>query len=212
MADQLVIFLHGVGARGADLAGLGPLWQARLPGTVFAAPDAPFAFDQGGSGYQWFSLRGITAANRGERIVAARPAFDALIAGIIAANGFEGRLDRVALVGFSQGAIMALDALASGRWPVGAVLAYSGRLATPGPLTPATGTPALLIHGDADQAVPCAESISAEERLCAAGVRAELVVEPGHPHGISPQGALRGVAFLAQVFGVSGLEPKPLRA
>ncbi|HEY0274655.1 MAG TPA: prolyl oligopeptidase family serine peptidase [Paenirhodobacter sp.] len=203
MNDQLVILLHGVGARGADLAGLGPLWQRSLPGTVFAAPDAPFPFDQGGPGRQWFSIRGVTPTNRAERIIAARPAFDALVSQIIADNGFEGRLDRVAFVGFSQGSIMALDALATGRWAIGAVLAYSGRLATPAPLRAVVATPALLIHGDADQAIPYEESESAAARLTAAGVHADLVIEPGHYHGISQQGALRGAAFLARSFGLS---------
>ncbi|HEY0212014.1 MAG TPA: prolyl oligopeptidase family serine peptidase [Paenirhodobacter sp.] len=203
MKDQLVILLHGVGAQGADLAGLGALWQAALPGTVFAAPDAPFPFDQGGSGRQWFSIRGVTPENRGGRVVAARPSFDQVIAALIAEHGFVDRLDRVAFVGFSQGSIMALDALASGRWALGAVLAYSGRLATPDPLTPATRTPALLIHGDADQAISYRESESAAARLKAAGVRTDLVIEPGHYHGISQSGATRGAAFLAQSFGLS---------
>jgi Phospholipase/Carboxylesterase. len=72
MADQLVIFLHGVGARGADLAGLGPLWQARLPGTVFAAPDAPFAFDQGGRGVSGSRCAGSRRRTGGS--VSSRPA------------------------------------------------------------------------------------------------------------------------------------------
>lgn len=205
MSDQLVILLHGVGARGADLAGLGPIWASALPGTAFAAPDAPMPFDQGGPGHQWFSITGVTPANRGERVVAARPAFDALIGDIVARHGFTDRLDRVALVGFSQGAIMALDALATARWPVAAVLAYSGRLATPDPLHPAAATPALLIHGDADMAIPYQETLLAAERLQAAGVRLQAVIEPRHYHGISPDGARMGAEFLATSFGLSDL-------
>lgn len=201
MSDQLVILLHGVGARGENLAGLGPIWTRSLPGTVFAAPDGPMPFDQGGPGRQWFSIRGVTEANRGARIVAARPAFDETLNRIIAARGFEGRLDRVALVGFSQGAIMALDALATGRWPVAAVVAYSGRLATPEALTPAR-TPALLIHGDADMAIPFTESLAAADRLKAAGADVRVEIEPRHYHGISPEGAAEGARFLAQAFGL----------
>lgn len=200
MTGQLVILLHGVGARGENLAGLGPIWAGDLPDTTFVAPDAPFAFDQGGPGRQWFSIRGVTEANRGERIVAARPTFDAVIAGIIAEHGFGERLDRVALVGFSQGAIMALDALATARWPVAAVLAYSGRLATPEAPLPGK-TPALLIHGDADMAIPHGESLSAAARLSAAGIDARAIIEPRHFHGISPDGAAAGLDFLRRAFG-----------
>lgn len=77
MTKKLVIFLHGVGSSGADLAVLGPLWQERLPDTHFSAPNAPQAFGQGG-GWQWFSLNGITEANRPQRIVEARPDSTAL--------------------------------------------------------------------------------------------------------------------------------------
>lgn len=131
MPSSLVILLHGVGSRGADLAQLANLWTEQLPDTAFAAPDAHFAFDQGGFGRQWFSVRGVTAANRPARVADARAAFDATVTAAIAEAGLAGRPERIAFVGFSQGAIMALDALASGRWPLGAVVAFAGRLAAP---------------------------------------------------------------------------------
>ncbi|CEG39203.1 phospholipase [Plasmopara halstedii] len=46
---------------------------------------------------------------------------------------------------------MALDALASGRYPLAGVVAFSGRLAVDGELTPQPHLPALLIHGQADE-------------------------------------------------------------
>ncbi|MDT8870818.1 hypothetical protein RAA17_05855 [Komagataeibacter rhaeticus] len=57
--------------------------------------------------------------------------FDDTLQSCISEAGFENRLDRVVLVGFSQGSIMALDAAISGRWPVAGVAAFSGRLASP---------------------------------------------------------------------------------
>jgi phospholipase/carboxylesterase len=71
-------------------------------------------------------------------------------------------LHKVALVGFSQGAIVALDAAVSGRWPVAAVIAFSGRLAALSPWSAALATPVLLIHGDHDQVIPYTESVQAE--------------------------------------------------
>ena len=198
MNTSLVIFLHGVGSQGSDLAGLGPLWRERLPGAAFAAPDAPFPFDGGGMGRQWFSLAGVTPANRPARVVAARSAFDGVIAPIVEAHGFADRLDRVALVGFSQGTIMALDAVACGRWPVGALLGYSGRLASPEPLAPSLNTNVALIHGEADPVIPFAETQSAAARLTAVGLPAKLAVLRGVIHTISAEGADLGVSFLAE--------------
>ncbi|CAK6488139.1 hypothetical protein PANNVG_00130 [Pantoea sp. Nvir] len=44
MAKALVIFLHGVGSNGEDLAALGRHWAPLLPDVIFAAPDAPYPF------------------------------------------------------------------------------------------------------------------------------------------------------------------------
>jgi phospholipase/carboxylesterase len=183
---SLIIFLHGVGSRGADLASLGEFWADALPGAAFAAPDAPFPFDQGGNGRQWFSVSGVTPANRPQRIVEARAAFDETLTRIIAEHGFADKLDRVALVGFSQGAIMSLDALVSGRWPVAAVVAFSGRLASPEPFTPTLATQA-------------SESESANARLAGIGVNATCHILRGVGHTISSEGAVMAAAFLRSV-------------
>ncbi|KOC91567.1 alpha/beta hydrolase [Winslowiella iniecta] len=196
MAKSLIIMLHGVGSNGDDLAGLGSHWAPALSGAAFASPDAPYHFEHG-AGYQWFSLNGVTAQNRPARVAEAREAFDDTLRSIVDAHQMSDQLNRVVLVGFSQGSIMALDALATGRWPVAAVVAFSGRLASPEPFTPATQTPALLIHGHADTVIPWAESESAALRLIAAGVQVKTQFEPATGHTISGQGAQTAVKFIA---------------
>lgn len=192
----LAILLHGVGAHGASLA-----WMAdhlALPGLAFAAPDAPFAFDAapGGPARQWFSVAGVTPENRPARIAAARAPFDAVLAQTIAAHGLTGHPDRVALIGFSQGAIMALDAVATGRWPVGALIALSGRLATQPPLSPAA-TKILIAHGKQDTVIPATEATSAHAALTAAGANPDLVLEDRVGHAPGPEGMARARTLLA---------------
>ncbi|MCF3642753.1 dienelactone hydrolase family protein [Rhizobium sp. TRM95111] len=196
-ANTLVIMLHGVGSNGNDLAPLGHAWKASLPGAVFVSPNAP-APSSFGSGYQWFSVAGVTEENRSARIADARPSFDEVISSIIEENGFTGKLDRVAFVGFSQGTIMALDAVASGRWPIGAVVGFSGRLASPLPLQPALETPVLLVHGRADPVIPATESSKAAATLQTLGLKVELLTLSGVPHTISAEGAARAGSFLAE--------------
>lgn len=193
---HLVILLHGVGAHGSSVA-----WMADhlpLPGTGFAAPDAPFAFDQapGGPARQWFSVTGVTAQNRPARVAAARAPFDTVLSDTIAAHGLTGQPERVALVGFSQGAIMALDAVATGRWTFGAVVAFSGRLTSPPPLTPAT-TPVLIAHGRQDTVIPVTEAETAHATLTAAGNHPQLLLEDRLGHAPGPQGLARASEFLA---------------
>lgn len=197
MAKALVIFLHGVGSNGEDLAALGRHWAPLLPDVIFSAPDAPFPFTHG-AGFQWFSLEGVTPENRPARVRAARAAFDATLEAILAQHDLRDSREKVVLVGFSQGSIMALDALATGRYPLAGVVAFSGRLAVDEALTASVQTPVLLIHGHADEVIPWRESESAAQRLKAAGVPVELQLEPKTTHTISAQGAMRAATFIAQ--------------
>jgi phospholipase/carboxylesterase len=201
MRDSLVILLHGVGASGAALAPLRDRLSRHLPETRFAAPDGPQAFDLGAAGRQWFSVSGVTPENRGERIVAARAGLDAALAEVIRVHGLEGREDRVALVGFSQGAILALDVVASGRWSFGAVVGFAARLGSPPPWRPAS-TPVLLVHGDADPVIPLWEGEAAATALRQAGVRVDWTRRAGEGHGVSAAGATAAGAFLARSLGL----------
>lgn len=182
--DRLLILLHGVGAHGTSIR-----WMAdhlALPaGVAVEAPDAPYPFDQApaGPGRQWFSVSGVTAQNRADRIAAARDGFDTTLRGIVQQHGLEDRLDRVALMGFSQGAIMALDAVATGRWPVGPVLAFSGRFVPPAPLH-APAMPVLIAHGSHDPVIPVAEAQAAHQALAGS----ELVIDPQVGHAPGPLG------------------------
>lgn len=198
-ANSLVIMLHGVGSSGNALAPLFNAWKTSLPGAIFVSPNAPDA-SSFGSGYQWFSVAGVTEGNRSERIADARPSFDRVITSLIEENGFAGKLKRVAFVGFSQGTIMALDAVASGRWPVAGVVGFSGRLASPLPLQPALETPILLVHGSADPVIPATETTKAAATLRGLGLKVETLMLPGVPHTISAEGAAKGGDFLEETF------------
>lgn len=196
MSKGLVILLHGFGSSGDDLAGLGDHWTPALPGVSFASPNAPCHFEHG-AGWQWFSLAGITAENRPGRVAEARAAFDQTLQAILEQHQMSDRLDKVVLAGFSQGTIMALDALVSGRWQVAGIVAFSGRLSSPQPFTPTRRTPVLVIHGMADDVIPMQEGQAAEQRLRELGVTVTSQFEPGVGHTISAQGATRAAEFIA---------------
>lgn len=194
-ADALVILLHGVGSSGHNMMTLESAWRPLLPHARFVAPDAPFAFDHG-AGRQWFSITGVTEQNRSQRIAAARPDFDRVVRNEMEKHGFADRLGQVVLVGFSQGSMMLLDAVASGRFPVAAGVSFAGRLATEPPFAAAQGTRLLLVHGSADTVVPPLELDRARMALQASGYSVESHVFPGVGHTIAAETANYAAEFV----------------
>ncbi|NKC34653.1 esterase, partial [Roseomonas sp. BU-1] len=128
-ARQLVVLLHGVGGDAAGMVPLAETWGEALPGLATLTLDGPEPFDGGPGGRQWFSLRGITPEVRRRRAMDALPGLLARIEAERAALGLDEAA--VSLAGFSQGAIMALAAVAQG-WRGRSVIALAGRL----PLAP----------------------------------------------------------------------------
>lgn len=194
-ARHLVVLLHGVGSDGNDLIGLAPHLAPALPDAAFVSPDAPFPYDMAPVGHQWFSLADRTPAMLEAGIAATAPILDAFVDEQLAALGLAG--DRLALVGFSQGAMMAL--YVGARRPVApaALVAYSGALLAPGGLVAAPSRPpVLLVHGAEDPVVPVQAMEAADAALSAAGFPVQALRRPGLAHGIDEAGLVEGARFL----------------
>lgn len=198
--EQLVVLCHGLGADGHDLIDLAPYWAAALPAARFAAPNAPEANEMMPHGRQWFDIGDrspqhvAVGARRAARYLNAF--IDAELAGLaLPATHY-------ALMGFSQGAMMAL--FTGLRREVGprAILAYSGALVAPETLAAerVNAAPVLLVHGEADEVLPAFLSHQAERQLLAAGVPVEALYQPNLGHGIDDAGLATGALFLQRAF------------
>ncbi|GAM30590.1 hypothetical protein P23_1093 [Acinetobacter calcoaceticus] len=185
MNNPFVILLHGVGSNGHDLEVVGEFFKSNFPALEYVSPNAPFNFMNSPNAYQWFSITGVTESNRYARVVEARSSFDEKIREILKENQMENQLERVVFCGFSQGAIMALDAVVSGRWPIGGVISIAGRLTSPIKSGINKNTKLLLIHGEADTVIPVTESQLAYQELHAAEMKVELNIFPFTGHQIS---------------------------
>lgn len=110
----------------------------------------------------------------------------------------------MALVGFSQGTMMALDVAPRRAAPVAGVVGFSGRLLDAAALEKEVKVrpPVLLIHGDADSMVPVANLDHAEAGLKSVGIAVETLRRPGLAHGIDPEGIAAAAVFLKRVLGV----------
>lgn len=194
MSNKLVIMLHGVGSNGQDLLPIAQFWQRQLPNLQIASPNAPFSFMNSREAFQWFSIQGVTEQNRLQRIEEARESFDQTIWQIIKNAGFEQRLNDVIFCGFSQGTIMALDAVVSGRWQIAGVIGCSGRLATP--ISGTVTTPVLLMHGQNDPVIPTAESQHTFEQLKEVDANVQFRIYPNLGHSINEQEVQDGLVFI----------------
>ena len=199
-AKSLVVFLHGYGADGADLLGLADPLAPHLPDTVFVAPDAPEPCAGNPMGRQWFGIPWMDGTPQEEaKAGVARSAEDinAFLDARLAAEGLGP--EALALVGFSQGAMMSLHVAPRRDPAVGAVVAISGRLLAPELLGEVkTRPPVMLIHGDRDPVVPFAEMDRAAEALAAAGFDVYGHIMEGTPHGIAPDGLSVTMQFLKE--------------
>jgi len=203
-AKRLVVLLHGYGADGYDLIDIARHLSPLLPETAFVSPHAPEACAGAPGGRQWFPLAVIDPHRLHSDISAAAPELDQFLDAELARHGLgEGDL---ALLGFSQGTMMALHVALRRTGGVAGVVGYSGLLAGPEHLAREmkSAPPVLLVHGDADMVVPAMTLGAATRALGDAGVPVEWHLRPGLQHGIDGTGLELGAAFLLRVLaGVS---------
>jgi phospholipase/carboxylesterase len=197
---QLVVLCHGVGADGHDLIDLAPTWSRALPDALFVAPDGPQRYDQGPTGRQWFSLRDRTPAVLDAAARQSAPLLLAYIDAELVQAGLPP--DAVAMMGFSQGAMMVLHAGLRRPTPPRGIMAYSGALLNlPGFAAECTGhPPVLLVHGKQDDVVPFAQAGAAESALVRLGMPVQTLWCPKLGHGIDDAGLSAGALFLQRLF------------
>lgn len=201
--DSAVVLLHGYGSDGHDLIGLAPHWQGLLPGALFVSPHAPEPAAMTGFGHQWFAIdwSGDRLASRQTGVMQARPVLTEFLNDLWSQTGVTP--ERTLLVGFSQGAMMALHvglSLPEDQTPMG-IIGFSGALLPPdGFEGPGLARPPIcLVHGDSDDVVNPQNSEDANRLLNQAGLDVHYHVSPGTAHGIAPDGLAIATEFIERV-------------
>ncbi|AFX98958.1 phospholipase/Carboxylesterase family protein [Candidatus Endolissoclinum faulkneri L2] len=199
-AEALVVMLHGLGADGNDLIEVARIWAPQMASVAFVAPHAPFPCDMTPSGRQWFDF--MHDGDYTNMHASMRSTAEML-------NEFlNTELDRLsitanklALVGFSQGTMIALYAALRRLPPIAGIVGYSGALIVEDiPEDPITSKPqVLLIHGTLDNIVPFSAMEAAQSCLISAGIAVTSISRPGLGHSIDEDGLKSGGAFLSKV-------------
>ncbi|WP_051335311.1 alpha/beta hydrolase [Methylocapsa acidiphila] len=193
-AVYLVVLLHGRGANGDDIIDLALNWQPILPKAEFLALNAPFPCDPAPRGRQWFDVESpetMLAALR-----AAADMLDRALDELMARRRLEP--SHLALVGFSQGATLALHAGLRRKERIGAIVAFSGALHGAEALNAEIRSrpPVLLVHGEADAVVPFTALDMARAALEAAQAPVTAIARPKLGHAIDDESVSAAGEFL----------------
>jgi phospholipase/carboxylesterase len=202
-AKHLVVFLHGYGADGNDLIDIGRAWQTILPDAAFVSPHASRPCGQAPMGREWFPLTFRDPGERWTGVQIAAPVLEAFLETELARHSLPPTA--LALVGFSQGTMMALHVGLRRAVAPAAIVGYSGMLVVPEDLAPdkfaaeiKSKPPVLLVHGDSDELIPVQALLQAAQGLAALGIPAEWHISPGVGHGIDQEGLRQGGEFLSR--------------
>jgi len=176
-ARAAMIMLHGRGADAADIIGLAQIIGA--DDMVYVAPEA--------AGHTWYPYSFLAPVEQNEpgRASALEVIAD-LIASLENANIAS---DRIALLGFSQGACLALELAARHPRRYGAVFALSGgligeRVAPEDYAGSLTGTPVFIGCSDIDPHIPVERVRQSSAIMKALGAEVTERIYPGMGHTI----------------------------
>jgi phospholipase/carboxylesterase len=150
----LLLMLHGVGANERDLFPLAPELDPRLQILSLRAP-----LTRGPNSYAWFTVAFLPTGFKiaPEQLDASRKRVVEFIHAAV--ERYDADLERVYLLGFSQGAIMSLTVALTEPELLAGVIALSGRIppeVAPWIIAPerTAGLPVFLAHGREDSVIP----------------------------------------------------------
>jgi len=178
---RLLVFLHGAGSTPEIFAPVAIAWQLKFPGATAAIVEGlrPCASN---AGRDWFDASGVST-DRAARIEAAGVEFAGRLQALQRDTSIAPA--ETIVVGFSQGATVALALARQRPAPAAIVVSYAGQLARP--VAPGEHIEATvhLLHGELDSVVPSVHAQRAFRGLRASGcdVTLDIVADESHSIG-----------------------------
>ena len=194
-AAAALVLVHGRGGSAADMLGLAGVLAP--PVTLCLAPQA--------DGHTWYPHRFTEPVARNEPYLSSALSVLSDLVDRLVRGGLPA--DRVALLGFSQGACLALEFTRRREQRLGAVIGLSGGLigetvAPPPPgARPLGGMPVLLGCSERDPHIPIGRVRETEAVMRALGAGVTARIYPGGGHGINEDEVGLVRRLLAQIAG-----------
>jgi predicted esterase len=192
-AAGAVVLLHGRGSNAGDILGLSRAFTGMK--LAFVAPQA--------AGNVWYPQRFIAPREMNEPdLSSALTKVKRVVDGLVG-SGIP--TERIVIAGFSQGACLASEFVASNPARYASLIAFTGGLIGPlgsdlhhdGDLA---GTPALFLCGDPDPHIPFVRVEESVEELKRMGAKVSLHRYPGKPHNVSAEELEQARILLQKVF------------
>ena len=202
--EKAVVFLHGVGANGADLLGLSSFLRAELMDNIaYISPDGWDICDLAPPGmmqnsYQWFSLRDRSPISITKELYAAVPRFIQMLDDI--KNDLKIANSDIVLVGFSQGSMLAMTSALVIMPQLAGVVAFSGAFIAPTKKHIVSHPSFCIIHGRDDEVVPYFASEDASQQLTNFGCQVDLHLYDNLTHTIDDRGLQDMIVYIKKCF------------
>lgn len=190
-AESAVVLIHGRGDSAQGILSLAPELQA--PRTTFLAPQA--------TGLSWYPHSFLTEMEQNEPWLSS--ALDRIETALTAVTAVVPK-ERVVLMGFSQGACLALEFAARNAGRYGGVVAFSGGLIGPEGTTrdyagSLEGTPVFLGCSDVDMHIPVGRVHESARIMDGLGGEVDERIYPGMGHTVNSDEITWASTLLAAV-------------
>ena len=195
-----VILLHGYGGDGKDISMVSLNWKRHMPNTVFICPDGHETCLINPSGYQWFDLTKDDPKYILEQSIKAENKIDKFINEI--KQEFNLTNDKICLSGFSQGCMMSINVGLTSEEKYSCIVGFSGKIIDQKNLRTRlkNSTPALLIHGDADQVVPSMHLLEAKDFLIRNSIDVQTLLIKNCEHHIPIEASSTALNYILKKF------------
>jgi len=193
---QVIILCHGYGGDGKDISTLAINWQRFLPDAIFLCPDAPEVCTVNPQGYQWFDLTTEEEKIILEKSLVAEEKLNIFLDQVF--DNFQLAPSNLALVGFSQGCMMAIQVGLKRKERINCLIGYSGKVINQKHLSDniKSKPKIFLMHGANDTIVSPTYLLEAKEYLNKHGLKIKTKLFKNCDHKIPVEGSSLGLGFL----------------
>ncbi len=193
---QILILCHGYGGDGKDISNLAINWQRFLPDAIFICPNAPEICAINPHGYQWFDLSSEKEEIILEKSLIAEEKLNIFLDQVLDDTQLESK--NLALVGFSQGCMMAIQVGLKKKEQINCLVGYSGKIINKNNLSENINSlpKIMLMHGENDTIGSPMYLLEAKEYLNNVGIKIKTKIFKDCEHRIPTEGSSLGLGFL----------------